>query len=550
MATATAARRDLSEKIRLERLLADDMRAFNRKLTRLTVRSQAEGTGVLDAATLEPELTGILEDHYNRVAPVFDSQITETLPEDIEATETEIAAIAAALATFFAGRAPEQAGIITATNQRDITAAIDQAVDISQIEAAAGRPQGRIDIAMQSGANLSRKLFGRIRGIAALETQAAAETAKATEAQVLTGQPPSVTGGSPWQVPVTKEWVTVGDERVRDAHVAADSQVVGLNQPFEVGGQLLRWPGDTSLGATAGNVINCRCASVTDTREVLAERRRRGQAPRIETEVTEQLETSFGEELPRLAEPAPVIEEIEPTIAVTPVKRAPKTVRALRKAEPSKPIKRVSKSPAPQRVETQKLARADKTPELPDTIELTGDESAYVEYYKGSGFYKSNEILRNPGAFSAAEVTSARNMRNSINSAVKKSTIKTDGVVYRGIKSPELFENAEKLIGKDIPILTPQSTATDAGSAVGWSGLTRLKSGKFLSADPGKSVVFKIRTKKGQHALNMESLSIGNTAEREFLLGSGGKYKVAEVRNLTDGAGNVTGKVIEVDYIE
>lgn len=291
---ANEARRDLAEKIRLERLLAEDMRGFNRKLTRLMVRSQAEGTGVLDAATFQPELTGILEDHYNRVAPAFDGQITEVLPKDIEASSEEAAAIAAALGTFFAGRAPEQSAIITGTNQRDISASIDQAIDISQEEAAAGRPKTRIDIAMVSGAILSRKLSGRITGIAALETQAAAETAKATEVQVLTGQPPSVTGGTLRETPVTKEWVTIADEKVREAHVAADSQVVRLNQPFRVGGQLLRWPGDTSLGATAGNVINCRCSSVVSRDNVFAERRRRGEAPSIDRTVSEQLETSLG----------------------------------------------------------------------------------------------------------------------------------------------------------------------------------------------------------------------------------------------------------------
>lgn len=295
MATANIARRDLTEKIRFERLLADDMRTFNRRLVRLTVRSQAEGTGVVDAATLEPDLRKILSDHYDRVAPAFDNQITEILPKDIEATEEETAAIAAALALFFTGRAPEQAGIITATNQRDIAAAIDQAIDISQTEAAAGRRQSRIDIAIQSGVSLSRKLTGRVTSIAALETQAAAEAAKMTEAQILTGQLPSVTGGSLRVSNVTKEWFTQGDERVRSAHVSADSQKQDLNTPFTVGGQLLRYPGDTSLGATAGNVINCRCSSVVSRENVLAIRRKRGEAPQIERTLTEGLITSIGD---------------------------------------------------------------------------------------------------------------------------------------------------------------------------------------------------------------------------------------------------------------
>ena len=58
----------------------------------------------------------------------------------------------------------------------------------------------------------------------------------------------------------TKTWVTVGDNRVRTAHVLANGQAVGISENFSVGGELLEFPGDTSKGATADNVINCRCS--------------------------------------------------------------------------------------------------------------------------------------------------------------------------------------------------------------------------------------------------------------------------------------------------
>jgi len=291
---ANEARRDLTEKLRFERLLADEIRAFNRRMVRGTVGEYGRTGRPFDASTVQPELAEILLKHYDRVSPEFDNQITDILPEDIEATDAETAAIASALALFFAARAPEQAGIITGTNQRNIDDSITAAISVSQEEAAAGRPQTRFDIAALTGAVLSRKLTGRVTGIASLETQAPAETAKATEAQVLTGQPPSITGGTLRETPVAKEWVTVGDERVREAHVLADSQTMTLNAPFQVGGELLRWPGDTSLGATAGNVINCRCSSVVSRDDVFAERRRRGEQPFIEQTATEQLLTSLG----------------------------------------------------------------------------------------------------------------------------------------------------------------------------------------------------------------------------------------------------------------
>lgn len=289
--------RDLNEKLQLERKLVDEIRAFNRRMVRLTIREFAQGAGAFNAAAMEQELIQILAEHYARVGEPFSKQLTDIMPDDIVVTAAEREAIDRALRFFYAARAPEQAGIITATNQRNIVESIDEAIQISQDEAAEGRRQTRRDIAVQTGANLSRKLNGRVTGIASLETQAIAEAAKATEAQVLTFQPPSVTGGTLREVPVPKEWVTMGDEVVRRtpfSHVEADSQEKPLNQPFVVSGQLLRWPGDTSLGASVANVINCRCSSVVDEQSVFAVRRERGELPRTDRTVSEQLLTSLG----------------------------------------------------------------------------------------------------------------------------------------------------------------------------------------------------------------------------------------------------------------
>ena len=56
-----------------------------------------------------------------------------------------------------------------------------------------------------------------------------------------------------------REWVSTGDDRTRDAHADANGQQVDMDEPFTVGGEQLMYPGDTSLGASAGNTINCRC---------------------------------------------------------------------------------------------------------------------------------------------------------------------------------------------------------------------------------------------------------------------------------------------------
>lgn len=57
-----------------------------------------------------------------------------------------------------------------------------------------------------------------------------------------------------------KVWLATGGKRTRDAHRAANGQSVDQDQPFSVKGELLMYPGDTSLGASPSNTIQCRCS--------------------------------------------------------------------------------------------------------------------------------------------------------------------------------------------------------------------------------------------------------------------------------------------------
>ena len=56
-----------------------------------------------------------------------------------------------------------------------------------------------------------------------------------------------------------KEWITSVDSRTRASHLAADGQIVKMEEKFIVGGQKLDRPGDPS--GSAKNVINCRCTT-------------------------------------------------------------------------------------------------------------------------------------------------------------------------------------------------------------------------------------------------------------------------------------------------
>ena len=59
---------------------------------------------------------------------------------------------------------------------------------------------------------------------------------------------------------VKRVWDASGDSATRDSHAAMDGQVRGLDEPFVTGaGHRVMYPGDTSLGAPAEEVINERC---------------------------------------------------------------------------------------------------------------------------------------------------------------------------------------------------------------------------------------------------------------------------------------------------
>ena len=118
----------------------------------------------------------------------------------------------------------------------------------------------------------TRRLRNRMRTrfvtVAATETQFSAEVTKRTKAELAAGIEPSIVSRTNRTIDATKEWVSIGDHRVRGAHLAADGQVVSITEPFIVGGEQLMSPGDPDLGASVGNIVNCRCASIYNEREI------------------------------------------------------------------------------------------------------------------------------------------------------------------------------------------------------------------------------------------------------------------------------------------
>lgn len=273
---------DQRDKLILERLLLAQLQDLNRDIVQQYRRDMLRGE-ITRAEDFRPELEEILGSHYEIVADKFEGKIEKELPEDLGLTIGEQVILTTALANFFARRAIQQSRIITETTQRNMRT-------VTQI--VSSETEDQIERAVTGSALLSRTFPSREIGTASLETQAAAETTKGAEFDVLAGKRPLSLERT--DKPLNKEWVTVGDERVRSSHVAADSQVRLVNEPFNVGGEQLRWPGDTSLGATAGTVINCRCSAVYNTNALAANRIRRDQEPVFDTGISDALRVSLG----------------------------------------------------------------------------------------------------------------------------------------------------------------------------------------------------------------------------------------------------------------
>ena len=97
-----------------------------------------------------------------------------------------------------------------------------------------------------------------IREIAPIKSASRAQTIARTEAHG-SSQGISLDVANQTDIPMKKVWLTNISDRTRDDHIDADGQKVPLAGLFNVGGEMLEYPGDPN--ASAENVINCRCVT-------------------------------------------------------------------------------------------------------------------------------------------------------------------------------------------------------------------------------------------------------------------------------------------------
>lgn len=66
---------------------------------------------------------------------------------------------------------------------------------------------------------------------------------------------------------LNKTWLSAHDRRTRNSHRAASGQTVDINDPFIINGYQAMFPGDSSLGMPASEIILCRCSHYYEPKE-------------------------------------------------------------------------------------------------------------------------------------------------------------------------------------------------------------------------------------------------------------------------------------------
>jgi len=236
---------DLPIKLKSERRLERKFRSIFKEMADLNQAEMSTFRSIPDFSIFTDELEGIVRTDSSTTSRSF----RKNLRKKLKLGNVEAARINQEIENYIAESSRRQAEFIISTTNRRVEDAVittlaesaEQLVELSDEE-----------LAKEVTSKFRKGNRNRAKGIALTEVQRVSEKTKFIEADIL--QRSGTTAST------EKRWDAILDQKVRHPHAIADGQIVPLNEPFIVNGELLMQPGDTSLGASVKNVVNCRCS--------------------------------------------------------------------------------------------------------------------------------------------------------------------------------------------------------------------------------------------------------------------------------------------------
>ncbi len=262
-----SALRDLRLKLMLEENFTKNIRIFLKNSYGEALSIYAESGKIIRFSLFRACLSKIIYKQYRIVQKYFSHQMRDEVKKKYtfyiqkKSVNTVNDSIQFALEAFALSQSDQGAMQILSTSQTSYEKIIN---DVASEYLQGDIPLNYDEIANEAKKELNKNATSRAKTISITETQNAAENAKFTEAERIYREDLYENYNDEIlfeNEDSTKDWETVGDDRVRPIHEEADGQRVNINDPFEVGGEFLMYPRDDSLGASESNIIRCRCSA-------------------------------------------------------------------------------------------------------------------------------------------------------------------------------------------------------------------------------------------------------------------------------------------------
>lgn len=258
------AQRQLIKKLQHEERIKKDLAAYFDSLELFAAEYIFQEFSSPDFLFFNADLRKILFEHYNIVYDDF--RFDFGVGEEFSPSGPELAVLNQNKDEFIGPTSAEHSLFITRTNNKEITKsfldsvlALSSVLELSGTELNLNNSNQRRFVADNSASIFRERANARIDTIALTETQQPAERSKMDTALAFDFVTPEEEVSE--QLASKKEWNAILDNRVRAAHALADGQIQDISAPFIVNGEKLNIPGDTSMGASASNTINCRCSA-------------------------------------------------------------------------------------------------------------------------------------------------------------------------------------------------------------------------------------------------------------------------------------------------